>query len=209
MEDWDVSFCSSMGGNLADPPPPQPIQTINTLVQEVEQIFARKLEWPYTREEILERLHRSDLTTSDINRFTFWDPEKPYTRNLAYNGKDFSILILCWTPGKESKIHNHPADGCFVKTLRGCIRETRYSVCEATNSLQQYSVRFSTEGQVGWMSDDLGLHKIGNPNKDSGSVSLHLYTPPFLTCKVWSGPESPLNEFDIGTIGFFSVMGLR
>jgi cysteine dioxygenase len=185
------------------------IQSIDFLVKAIERLFLSESDWTVKHAAILKMLNRADLTTSDINKFTFWDSEKPYTRNLVYNGKHFSILILCWTPGRESKIHNHPSDGCFVKTLRGCIKETRYSVCPETNSFTQNSVKFATEGQVSWMSDEIGLHKIGNPNRDSGSVSMHVYAPPYTTCKVWSGPESPLSEFDIGTIGFFSVMGLR
>jgi hypothetical protein len=38
---------------------------------------------------------------------------------------------------------------------------------------------------------------------------MHVYAPPYTSCKVWAGPESALNEYEIGTIGFFSVMGLR
>ena len=34
------------------------------------------------------------------------------------------------------------------------------------------------------MDDSLGYHKIGNPYKDTGAVSLHLYTPPYHSCKV-------------------------
>jgi cysteine dioxygenase len=40
------------------------------------------------------------------------------------------------------------------------------------------------EGTVSYMSDELGLHKIGNPSELKGAVSLHLYVPPFDTCKV-------------------------
>ncbi|PQE16766.1 Cysteine dioxygenase protein [Rutstroemia sp. NJR-2017a BBW] len=35
-----------------------------------------------------------------------------------------------------------------------------------------------TADEVTYMADDLGLHKISNPNVDDVAVSLHLYTPP-------------------------------
>lgn len=34
-------------------------------------------------------------------------------------------------------------------------------------------------GQVAYMSDKLGLHKMSNPNSNEVAVSLHLYTPPY------------------------------
>jgi hypothetical protein len=60
------------------------------------------------------------------------------------------------------------------------------------------------------MNNDIGLHKIGNPNKEAGAVSLHFYTPPFKTCKVWSSTGvGSLNASETGNIGYFSVKGLR
>ena len=51
--------------------------------------------------------------------------------------------------------------------------------------------------------------QIGNPNKDTGSVSMHLYAPPYNICKVWSSVSSLLSEFELSKIGYFSVFGLR
>ena len=130
-------------------------------------------------------MERVDLTTNEINKYTFFDFEKPYTRNLvATDHKHYTLLLLCWSPGKESKIHNHPCDGCYVKAVRGSVRESQYTINETTLDIKLSKTRFFNEGQVSYMNDSIGLHKIGNPNKDTGSVSLHLYTPPFSSCKV-------------------------
>eukprot|EP00597_Dinobryon_sp_UTEXLB2267_P000752 CAMPEP_0170072226 /NCGR_PEP_ID=MMETSP0019_2-20121128/9924_1 /TAXON_ID=98059 /ORGANISM="Dinobryon sp., Strain UTEXLB2267" /LENGTH=89 /DNA_ID=CAMNT_0010281105 /DNA_START=397 /DNA_END=666 /DNA_ORIENTATION=+ len=60
------------------------------------------------------------------------------------------------------------------------------------------------------MADDIGLHKIGNPNKDIGAVTLHLYTPPFSVCKVWShSGEGQYSKHEEGKVGYFSVYGHR
>ena len=161
MEEWDISLCSMDGILMDDSFKSQPIiQTMDCLTKKVNKIFSFKFEWARTKSLLIKTLENCDLCTNDVNKYTFWDVEKPYTRNLVYNCKDYSILILCWSPGKESKIHNHPSDGCFVKTLRGCIRETRYKMEEDSNSLTLSQTRFYTEGQVSWMSDDLGLHKV-------------------------------------------------
>ena len=44
------------------------------------------------------------------------------------------------------------------------------------------------KNQVTYMSDDLGLHKISNPDPETYAVTLHLYTPPNAAnhgCKVF------------------------
>ena len=46
--------------------------------------------------------------TSEWQKYALADYSRPYTRNLvdAGNGK-FNLLILVWTPGKGSPIHDH------------------------------------------------------------------------------------------------------
>ncbi len=205
------------------------IDKFDSLVSSLNNVFATKSCWPTKLHQLTQILQRVDLTTTETNKYTFFDYEKPYTRNLvATDGINYTLLILCWNSGIESKIHNHPCDGCFIKTLRGCIKETLYSTCEKTNNICQKSSKFYCEGQVSYMNDDLGLHKISNANKDVPAVTLHLYTPPFGSCKVcpmsclqlvflspfppqiWSDQgEGQLSKFEEGKIGFFSVYGHR
>jgi hypothetical protein len=88
-------------------------------------ILTKNYRWVERKAAINHILEKVDLTTSELNRYTFWDLEKAYTRNLiSTDNVNYSLLLLCWNPGKESKIHYHPCDGCFIKTMRGCIRET-------------------------------------------------------------------------------------
>lgn len=55
-----------------------------------------------------------------MDKYAFWDPSKLYTRNLvATDGKNYTVLLLCWNPGRESPIHDHPCEGCWVKTVSG------------------------------------------------------------------------------------------
>ena len=105
-------------------------------------------------------------------------------------------------------MHNHPCDGCFVKTLVGSVKETLYAVSGV--DIQQRGCRFYTEGQVSFMSGDAGLHRISNPNKSAGCISLHLYTPPFAKCDTWeaAGPGTYARPIE-SRMGFFSCYGYR
>lgn len=163
------------------------IDSVQRLVAGIDTIFKLKSpNWSITKSALINLLTTVDLSTDEVNKYTFWDSEKPYTRNLiSTDNLNYTLLLLCWNPGKESKIHNHPCDGCFVKTIRGCIREARYTVHDVTNEIRLDRTRFFNEGQVitssieitphisgltnnskfirqvSYMSDDLGLHKIG------------------------------------------------
>lgn len=50
-----------------------------------------------------------------------------YTRKLvdAGNGK-FNLLIICWDAGQGSAIHDHTESHCFMRILKGQLREIRY-----------------------------------------------------------------------------------
>jgi cysteine dioxygenase len=190
------------------------ITSVQQLTNSLNQIFKRheaSPNWSSTKSLISTVLQNTDLSSYDLNTYTYWDAEKAYTRNLIHtDGKHYTLLLLCWNPQRESSIHNHPCDGCFIRTVRGCIRETLYSVHPDTNEIRQEKCRFFNEGQVSFMNDDIGLHKIGNPSKETGCVSLHLYTPPFKYCNVWANAGvGELKKCDKGVMGFFSVKGFR
>jgi cysteine dioxygenase len=188
---------------------PRQLDTFAKLTAALDEIFAAGCSFSSIHDAITTTLESVELTSAEVNKFTFFDTDKPYTRNLAAtDGKNYTLLVLCWSPAKESKIHNHPCDGCFIKTLSGCVKETRYVV--ENGDIKQSAVKFFCEGQVSFMSDDLGLHKVGNPNHHVGAVTLHLYTPPFKSCKVWSDEGvGALAKSEVGIVGFFSAYGLR
>ncbi|KAL7535306.1 hypothetical protein ACHAXR_008454 [Thalassiosira sp. AJA248-18] len=61
---------------------------------------------------------------------------KNYTRNLiATDNETFTLLLLCWNPGKCSPIHDHPCDGCWLRVCQGQIQETRYEINTETDNL--------------------------------------------------------------------------
>jgi hypothetical protein len=55
--------------------------------------------------------------------------------------------------------------------------------------------------------DKIGLHRIANPSMHTGAVSLHLYTPPYETCKTFE--EQTGRSRSSGKCSFYSVGGRR
>lgn len=155
-----------------------------------------------------------------------FDPNQAYTRNLIATDHDsYTLLLLCWNPGRFSPIHNHPGDGCWMRLLQGQVQECRYQQQSPHQHKQHQqepssSLLFSSEcarsssneaeihessndplvciqdqifndtDTVVYINDTLGYHKVGNPSLVQPAMSLHLYSPPIATCKVWSTPTS-------------------
>lgn len=83
-------------------------------------------------------------------------------------------LILVWKPGKGSPVHDHADAHCLMKALKGSLKETRFG--SPRNNVTAPRVIKETifgENEVTYMSDDLGLHKISNPDPENVAVSLH------------------------------------
>lgn len=125
--------------------------------------------------------------------------------NVVANRYAFQ-LILVWTPGKGSPIHDHANAHCVMKILKGSLKETIYGwpcqnaenpthcatastscypstehTCsrrgaEGPSELQIKRETTYTREGVTYMSDRLGLHRICNPSDSELAVSLHLYT---------------------------------
>ncbi|PGH17338.1 cysteine dioxygenase [Helicocarpus griseus UAMH5409] len=118
---------------------------------------------------------------SEWERYALGDGSRAYTRNLVDEGNGKSnLLILVWSPGNGSAIHDHANAHCVMKILKGRLQETLYAWPEEdklqkgeTSPLAITRETVYGENQVTYMSDKLGLHKISNPDPDNFAVSLH------------------------------------
>ncbi|KAJ5468423.1 hypothetical protein N7475_006175 [Penicillium sp. IBT 31633x] len=118
--------------------------------------------------------------------YALGDASRTYTRNLIDEGNGKSnLLILVWSPGKGSAIHDHANAHCVMKILKGKLQEDLYSWPDQeqimngrTSPPKLTKQTVYGENQVTYMSDKLGLHRISNPDPANFAVSLHLYTPP-------------------------------
>jgi cysteine dioxygenase len=129
----------------------------------------------------LERLMADYVSDeSDWSKYFFPSSHHAYTRNLVDKGNGKSnLLILVWSPGKSSPIHDHANAHCIMKILKGSLVETRYAWPtvdlnqKEDHPLRTISHKAYEENEVTYMSDKLGLHRISNPNPNEYAVSLH------------------------------------
>jgi cysteine dioxygenase len=132
---------------------------------------------------------RTRFTRDDYKEYALFDPSRHYTRNLiATDDETYTLLMLCWNPGKESPIHDHPCDGCWMQVLEGDIRECRYVSGNGGQLTCCSDIQFNS-GQLAYITDSMGYHKVGNPDVVNPAITLHLYSPPFSQCRIWSSEE--------------------
>jgi len=132
------------------------------------------------------RMEAYQSNKAEWSRYALGDPSRPYTRNLVDEGNGKSnLLILVWSPGKGSPIHDHANAHCIMKVLHGSLKETLYDLPKGEDMhgkpkapLCPKKETIYHENEVTYMSDNLGVHKISNPDPYGYAISLHLYTPP-------------------------------
>lgn len=126
-----------------------------------------------------------DSNLRDLLPYTFIELNKNYTRNLIstdYN--NYTLILICWNPKRESPIHNHPCQGCWFRIIKGNIYEKLFTITPKDNYLSIVEEKHYKEGDVSFIDDTIALHKVGNLT-DEIAMTLHLYMPPIDNCKIW------------------------
>ena len=77
--------------------------------------------------ELLDRYDGNNCR--ELERFLFYK-EKAYARNLIHIEGAFSLMVLTWPGGILSPLHGHTSQGCWVKVIRGTMRERVYKLEE-------------------------------------------------------------------------------
>ena len=91
----------------------------------------------------------------------------------------FDLLLLSWGPNSASPIHSHPCERCYLMAISGSMFENRYRQEAGGPLTLVHSIPIPT-GVATWISDDVGLHSVGNRG-ETVSYSLHCYIPGFTT----------------------------
>lgn len=134
---------------------------------------------------VLERLLvESRVTLADVRDYLVYQDDC-YCRNLVAESPWFNMLVLCWKSGQRSPIHDHAASVCAFKVLTGVCSETVYafSPCGQVVPVQ---TRDRRAGDI-VASHDSETHQVSNLQPEGQClVTLHIYSPPLKTMKVFS-----------------------
>ncbi len=73
---------------------------------------------------------------ADYRPFVFFSATH-YCRNLVFADEFVEVILICWGPGHESRVHNHGTSECFMVCIEGEVEERRYvrkSIVDAESS---------------------------------------------------------------------------
>jgi len=129
-----------------------------------------------------------------------------YARNLVFKDDLYELLVVCWNPGQESPIHDHAGARCWMTVLEGRIEEVRHERRPAGPSigpLVERSARTFGRGETAFIRDEIGLHRV-RPVGAGPAVSLHLYSPPIATSRVYDPETGAARE---RVLGYHGVAG--
>lgn len=142
---------------------------------------------PHTPEKIasvLDMLEALDIDEKEWNDFARFDGKK-YTRNLVAHDSAFTVLLLCWNKDQRSPIHDHSGSSCWVKVLKGKLRERRFAFPDLNNEHQALELTSDcvvSKGEVCYINDSQGIHEMGNPSTEEVTVTMHVYSPAYYSC---------------------------
>lgn len=105
-----------------------------------------------------------------------------YTRTCAYQDRRFEILLLNWTPGAVSAIHDHGDQHCWMSVLEGRLEVEDYVRLDAGDvggyaHVEQCGARTLEQGEVDLRSGRFDLHRVAAAG-NGPAVSLHIYAGP-------------------------------
>lgn len=90
------------------------ISTFTELQDAITNVLQSNLKSPLARLHSLLNAYSSN--PAHWSMFAHGDSSKKYTRNLVYEVPGiFNFLLLVWTPGKASQIHDHADSHCLMK----------------------------------------------------------------------------------------------
>ena len=187
---------------------------LDGLIKQLREIFDNdKVDIDQVKQ--LMSTHRSN--PKEWRKYAHFDRHR-YTRNLidTGNGK-YNLILICWSPGQGSGIHDHANSHCFMKMMSGSLLETQFAWPENSEIESETNFDEGSElkaiskttfkcDQVAYINDTIGLHRVENPSHVEPAVSLHLYAPPINKCHVY---DQRTGKSTLVSCTFFSESGVR
>jgi len=97
--------------------------------------------------------------------------ETKYNKQFVYGTDEFDMYIITWNKYQQSKIHNHPENGCIYKILEGHLVDEFFN-----KQIKVAGFNSLFQDNIGYIDDNNYFHKMINYH-DKVAVSLHIYSP--------------------------------
>ena len=167
-------------------------------ITSIEQLIDCFDEAPFSEQASI--LKRINIPTSDFENYATWTDEG-YTRNCITRQEGFEFILLCWSPGAETAIHDHAGQHCWVYQVNGTVREKRYQRNDAI--LDITSDMHLDAGKLCYMHDRMGYHTLANESNQR-SMTLHIYANPIDRCQIYNKEDE---RFEVTEMQYDTIEG--
>lgn len=182
------------------------VVNLDDLCKELGEVFKND---SVNIEEVKTLMESYKGNPKDWKKFAKFDQHR-YTRNLVDEGNGkYNLMILCWNENQGSSIHSHSKSHCFLKVLSGIVKEELYEwpqESEEEAEMHKKAEEVYKENSVTYINDSIGLHRMENVSHSDKAVTLHLYSPPFRTCKTF---DERTGHMAIAQMTFWSKYGKK
>eukprot|EP01111_Echinosteliopsis_oligospora_P018238 TRINITY_DN823_c0_g1_i1.p1 TRINITY_DN823_c0_g1~~TRINITY_DN823_c0_g1_i1.p1 ORF type:complete len:227 (+),score=47.40 TRINITY_DN823_c0_g1_i1:243-923(+) len=156
---------------------------VDKLVEDLNEAFNTHSDG----EEIRKLLQSYVSKNNDWNEYAHYCPLK-YSRNLVARTPLYELMVICWSEGQVSPIHNHEGQRCWMAVAEGNLEETQFifkdtKTIYGSGELEKTETTALLQGTVGYITDEIGLHIIRPTTKNA--ISIHLYSYPIAECNIY------------------------
>lgn len=118
----------------------------------------------------------------DLEPYLRWD-SKRYTRTCINRNEHFELLVICYTPGQSTSIHDYDSAKAWVLPLFGDLALERFCL-EEGSGIKHTETQVLLPGVVVPMDSENSIHRFYNPGPER-SASLNLYVKPMSRWRVY------------------------
>jgi cysteine dioxygenase len=161
----------------------------------IQQLFETldRFESAVPIDTLVDLMTRAELSLDELSAFVRFDPDH-YCRNLVSVSPAYAALVLCWSPGQASPIHDHRGSACGVRVLKGTASEIKYRRETDGNLTETERAAYPLGNVCGSYDADIHVMYNDQPAGGEGLVTLHIYTPPLRDVRTYS-----LESTEVGT----------
>ncbi len=161
------------------------------------QAFLERLQsfnGPIHHQQLAGILKDFNFTEEELSAWISYDKEA-YSRNMILRTEHVEVILMCWSSGQITPIHDHKGSACALKIIKGFASEINY---EKTNSGTLVPVEFTRNGAGDVLSSyDEDTHQTANfeqPGNDL--VTLHCYSPPLSKMSIFDSSSTFFGDYD-------------
>jgi len=127
----------------------------------------------YTLDELIQ--YASDYSFNEEALPVSFSTDNKYVRTAIYKDDHIEVVVICFSPGQTSTVHDHQGSNCAIRVVRGKMLEQLFK--DNGTDIEFVSNHYLRQGDVSGL-DGVAIHQISNMSKE-GTVLLNFYSPPF------------------------------